>query len=198
MSLSRRQILSGIVLSPFAAAAGTVAAAQKRTWPEKPRVPTDFNPEEFFVELAENGTGFVIGNKKAKLEVSIVFDTQCRWCVWVYNQLKPFEDRVKFNWYPTAVLNSWSELQGAAIIASKDPAAAFRENEAHFRDEFRGLDVRGKDFPFEIKKKVWENSNIARRSGCRVVPFCVLKTPEGRYIPFPKVTSEEFAKIAGL
>ena len=199
MTVSRRQLLAGAGLLPFAAAAASVSAAEKkRTWPAKPTVPTDFNPEEFFVELAERGTGLVIGNKNAKIEVSVVFDTQCPWCVWLYNQFKPFEDRVKFNWYPTAVLNSWSELQGTAIIASKDPAATFRENEAHFRDAFRGLDVRGKDFPFELKKKVWENSKIARRSGCRVVPFCVLKIPDGRFIPFPKVTSEEFAKIAGL
>ncbi|MDY4163163.1 MAG: hypothetical protein SOX97_06230 [Sutterella sp.] len=116
-TVSRRQLLAGAGLLPFAAAAASVSAAEKkRTWPAKPTVPTDFNPEEFFVELAERGTGLVIGNKNAKIEVSVVIDTQCPWCVWLYNQFKPFEDRVKFNWYPTAVLNSWSELQGRPLF----------------------------------------------------------------------------------
>ncbi|MGN1149663.1 MAG: hypothetical protein ACI4SY_03040 [Sutterella sp.] len=199
MTVSRRQLLAGAGLLPFAAIAAPVSAAEKkRTWPAKPTVPTDFNPEEFFVELAERGTGLVIGNKNAKIEVSVVFDTQCPWCVWLYNQFKPFEDRVKFNWYPTAVLNSWSELQGAAIISSADPVKTFLEHEAHFKDEFRGLDVRGKDFPFETKKKVWQNSKIARHAGTRVVPFAVVKTADGRYVPFAKVKGEEFAKLAGL
>ena len=70
ISLSRRQILSGVALTPFVAVSESVAAAEKRTWPANPRVPTDFNPEEFFVELAEKSTGFVIGNKNAKLELN--------------------------------------------------------------------------------------------------------------------------------
>ena len=49
----------------------------------------------------------------------------------------------------------------------------FLEHEALFKDEFRGLDVRGRDFPFETKKKVWQNSKIARHAGTRVVPFAV-------------------------
>ena len=93
-------------------AATAPAFAYESRWPKKPSVPTDLNAEEFFTELAEKGSGFVVGNEKADTVVMMTFDTQCRWCVWEYEQFKPFLDRVKFVWHPVAVLNPWSELQG--------------------------------------------------------------------------------------
>lgn len=196
MNVSRRVLLTGVGALTLAAAAPTYAYTSN--WPAKPKIPTDFNAEEFFTELAEKGTGLTIGNPDAKLVVNIVFDTQCPWCVHNYNEFKPFEDLVRFNWFPVAVLNPWSEPQGAAIISSADPVKTFLEHEAHFKDEFRGLDVRGKDYPFEPRNKVWINSKIARRAGTRTVPFAVLKTEDGRFVPFGVVKSAEFAKLAGL
>ena len=197
MSLNRRQILACAGLFGIAAAAPAMAA-EKKKWPKKPSVPTDFNPEEFYVELEEKGTGFVFGNKDAKITVRVVFDTQCPWCVWQYKEFEPYLDRVKFIWYPVAVLNPWSEIQGAAILSAADPAKAFLEHEAHFKDEFRGLDVRGKEYPFDVRKKVWDNSKVARRAGCISVPFSVAKLPDGRYVSLAELKGAEFAKLVGL
>ena len=58
MPFSRRKMLASIsVLGVGAWATPTLMAAQSR-WPKKPSVPTDFNAEEYFVELALTmGTG---------------------------------------------------------------------------------------------------------------------------------------------
>ena len=150
------------------------AIAYESRWPKKPSVPTDLNAEEFFTELAEKGSGFVVGNEKADTVVMMTFDTQCRWCVWEYEQVKPFLDRVKFVWHPVAVLNPWSELQGAAILAAKDPKAMFLEHEAHMKDAvFKGLDVRKMEIPFEKREAVWTNTKVFRRAAAREVPFGV-------------------------
>ena len=198
MTFNRRQILACAGLFSLAAAAAPVMAADNKTWPKKPDVPTDFNAEEFFVELEEKGTGIVFGNKDAKITVRVVFDTQCPWCVWQYKEFEPYLDRVKFVWYPVAVLNPWSEPQGAAILSAADPAKAFLEHEAHFKDEFRGIDVRGKEYPFEVRKQVWDNSKVARRAGTRSVPFSVARTADGRYVPVAEQKGAEFAKLVGL
>lgn len=155
--ITRRQFIGAVGLMTVAATAP--AFAYESRWPKKPSVPTDLNAEEFFTELAEKGSGFVVGNEKADTVVMMTFDTQCRWCVWEYEQFKPFFDRVKFVWHPVAVLNPWSELQGAAILAAKDPKAMFLEHEAHMKDAvFKGLDVRKMEIPFEKREAVWTNT----------------------------------------
>ena len=152
--ITRRQFIGAVGLMTVAATAP--AFAYESRWPKKPSVPTDLNAEEFFTELAEKGSGFVVGNEKADTVVMMTFDTQCRWCVWEYEQFKPFLDRVKFVWHPVAVLNPWSELQGAAILAAKDPKAMFLEHEAHMKDAvFKGLDVRKMEIPFEKRKAMF-------------------------------------------
>ena len=114
----------------FMLAAGAAAAAaipvvgakeaQKRTWPDQPDVPTDFQAERCFVELAEKGEGVVFEGPKDGPVVRLAFDTQCPWCKWQFEQLKPFLGRATFIWHPVAVLNPWSEPQGAAILAAQD------------------------------------------------------------------------------
>ena len=64
--------------------------------------------------------------------------------------------------------------------------------------DFRGLDVRNVELPFDARKKVWDYSKAFRRACGISVPFGVLKTTDGRYIPVPQVTTEEFAKLSGL
>ena len=140
------------------AADGKTSKPAKRTWPDMPTVPTDFNAERCFVELQDAGDGVVFQGPKNGPVVRLAFDTQCPWCVWQYEQLKPFLKQVTFIWHPVAVLNPWSELQGAAILSAKDRKAKFLEHEAHFHDkDFRGLDVR----------------NVERRSGTTPKPSVV-------------------------
>ena len=75
--ITRRQFIGAAGLMTVAATAP--AFAYESRWPKKPSVPTDLNAEEFFTELAEKGSGFVVGNEKADTVVMMTFDTQCRW-----------------------------------------------------------------------------------------------------------------------
>ena len=95
------------------AADGKTSKPAKRTWPDMPTVPTDFNAERCFVELQDAGDGVVFQGPKNGPVVRLAFDTQCPWCVWQYEQLKPFLKQVTFIWHPVAVLrtakrSSWS------------------------------------------------------------------------------------------
>ncbi|MDO5532373.1 hypothetical protein [Sutterella sp.] len=198
-SFNRRSFLAAAGALAAAALPAAHAAEKKREWPKMPDVPTDFNPERCFVELAEKGEGVVFEGPKGAPVVRIVFDPQCQWCVWEYNQLKPFLGKVTFIWHPVAVLNPNSEPQGAAILSAADPKAKFLEHEAHFRDEkFKGLDIRGQEFPWEKRVKVWENSKAFRRAAGNSVPFGAIQMPDGRYIAMPQSTTAEFAKLTGV
>lgn len=195
MFLSRRTFLGGAALAMLS----TAVSAAESCWPKKPSVPTDFNAEEFFVELSERGTGFSFGPRESANVVLMTFDTQCRWCVWQYRQFEPYLDRVRFVWHPVAVLNPWSELQGAAILSATNPQERFLEHEAHMNDaSFKGLDVRSMTVPWEKREAVWANTKIFRRSGAREVPFGVLKTADGRYVPIAEQTGEAFGQLTKL
>ncbi len=199
MPFSRRQMLASIGLLGVGALSSPFVMATQSRWPKKPAVPTDFNAEEYFVEFSEHGHGLVFGNPNANAVVLMTFDTQCRWCVWQYQQYEPYLDRVKFVWHPVAVLNPWSELQGAAILSAKDPQATFLKHEEYIQDpNFKGLDVRGMTLPFEAREAVWTNTKIFRRSGAREVPFGVLRQSDGRYIAVVEQTGDSFAKLAGF
>lgn len=201
MQLNRRNLLALFGMSLVSSVA--VAAdekAKKHEWAKKPDIPTDFNPEEFFVELMEKGEGVALPtNKEGQMTVRMVFDSQCPWCVWQFKEFLPFVNQINFIWYPVAVLNPWSELQGAAILSASSPYETFMEHEKHFKDpDFRGLDVRGKEYPFEKRQAVWNNSKVARRSGVRTVPFGVLQTREGKFVPLNEIKTADFAKLTGL
>ena len=113
-ALTRRSLMLAAGMLACAAIP-TARAAKKREWPALPEVPADLNAERLFVELAENGEGVRFESRKGAPVVNMVFDPQCQWCVWEFEQFRPFMDRVTFVWHPVAVLNPWSELQGAAI-----------------------------------------------------------------------------------
>lgn len=202
MNMNRRRFVAGAGLLGLAAAAAPALAYEDK-WPKKPAVPTDFNAEEFFVEYDKKGVGVTFGKADADRVAYIAFDTQCPWCRVLYEELKPLFGEMKFVFFPCAELSPWSEPQGAYILAAKDRAARFEEHEQHFKDEgFRGLDVRSpeaqKEITFELRSDVWTNSKIFRRAGARVIPFGVLRMPDGTYKAFGNKKTDEFRKFAGL
>lgn len=201
--LDRRSALRAAFTAGLIAAGATgmplSAAAYESKWPAKPRVPTDLNLEELFVELDKGGKGVRVSTVKDAPTAYMVFDCQCSWCVWQEAQLEPFFKKVNFVWFPVAVLSPWSPLQGGAILAAKDPVATWRSHREHFKDpEFKGLDVRKMTVPFEMQQAVWENSKIYRRAGGREVPFGVMKATNGRFIAIPEMKREEFTSITGI
>ena len=109
-------------------AAGTVpgampAFAYESKWPAKPRVPSDLNLEELFVELEQGGKGIRVSDVKDAPTVYMLFDAQCSWCVWQEAQFEPFFKKVNFVWFPVAVLSPWSRSKAAPCSQTRIPWA---------------------------------------------------------------------------
>lgn len=82
--------------------------------------------------------------------------------------VKPLLSKVNVIFFPIAFLNINSEPQGSTILASKEPWKKYEEQHEHFRDpEFRGIRYDLSKLPDDLRNKVWLNTKLHRRAGCR-------------------------------
>ncbi|MBS6157654.1 MAG: Tat pathway signal protein, partial [Sutterella sp.] len=50
--------------------------------------------------------------------------------------------------------------------------------------------------PEDLRNKVWTNTKLHRRAGCRAVPYGVFKNSKGEYKPFDEnLSTEELAAL---
>lgn len=200
MALTRRQLIGTTAGLGLTMGLGMTPASAK----DMPAVPTDFDAKQCFDALMkafeEKKTGIRTAPEIPGAPTAVMlFDTQCQWCIWQEAQLEPFAKKVNFIWFPVAVLNHWSEPQGAAILESKTPLETWKQHRDNFRSaDFKGLDVRKMEISMQARDAVWTNSKIYRRAGGREVPFGVLHSTDGRLIVLPQLKSEEFEKLTGI
>lgn len=111
--------------------------------------------------------------------------------------MKPLQNYVDVVWFPISYLNIHSEPQGTTMLAAKEPWKVFEEQHDHFKDpDFRGIRYDISKLPEELRNKVWNNTKIHRRVGCRAVPYGVFKNSTGEYVPFDEnLTTDELAKL---
>ena len=111
--------------------------------------------------------------------------------------VKPLLSKVNVIFFPIAFLNINSEPQGSTILASKEPWKKYDEQHEHFRDpEFRGIRYDLAKLPDDLRNKVWTNTKLHRRAGCRAVPYGVFKNSKGEYKPFDEnLSTEELAAL---
>ena len=98
-------------------------------------------------------------------------------------------------------MNIHSEPQATTILIDKDPLGKLDEHFAHFNDiEFRGIRYGAVEkLPVEVRDKVWTNTKLHRRAGCRAVPYGVFKNSKGQYVPFDeRLTVEELKELFEL
>lgn len=186
-------------------ALGTAAAAAAAFFPgavaAKPaNVPVIWDGKKMWETFEKDGTGFSFPHKPGSPKAYVTFDTQCPDCIRFYDNIAPLLDNINLVWCPIAFLNIHSDPQGAAILIAKNPAEKFMEQHLHFRDAgFRGFRYDLAKIPEDVRNKVWTNTKLARRSGCRAVPFGVYKNPEGEYIALDEnLKTEELKAIFGL
>ena len=147
-------------------ALGTAAAAAAAVFPgaaaAKPaNVPVIWDGKKMWETFEKDGTGFSFPHKPGSPKAYVTFDTQCPDCIRFY-------DNINLVWCPIAFLNIHSDPQGAAILIAKNPAEKFMEQHLHFRDAgFRGFRYDLAKIPEDVRNKVWTNTKLARRSGCR-------------------------------
>ena len=118
----------------------------------------------------------------------------------LFTRIKPLLNDVDVIFYPISFMNIHSEPQGTTILMSKDPAKTFEEQHEHFKDpDFRGIRYDVSKLPEDLRNKVWTNTKLHRRSGCRAVPYGVFKNSKGEYVPFDEnLTTEELKKVFEL
>jgi hypothetical protein len=192
--LSRRTLLESAALACAATASGA-ALAKPAT------VPSIWEGKKMYDTMLRQGTYFTYPGPHRRKVAHVFIDTQCPDCERLFTRLQPLFDRVEVRFYPIAYLGIHSEPQGTTILMSKTPWKVFDEHHKHFRDaEFRGLRYGPVDrLPEELRTKVWTNTKLHRRCGCRAVPYGVYKNSKGEFLPFDEnLTTRELARLFEL
>lgn len=186
---SRRFVLSAVGAAAVLPATQAVAAPAK--------VPSIWDGQKMYETYAKDGTGFSLPGPAGRPKAYVAFDPQCPDCVRLQKRLKPLQNYVDVVWFPISYLNIHSEPQGTTMLAAKEPWKVFEEQHDHFKDpDFRGIRYDISKLPEDLRNKVWINTKIHRRVGCRAVPYGVFKNSKGEYVPFDEnLTTDELAKL---
>ncbi len=164
-------------------------------------VPVIWDGKKMYESFEKEGTGISSKGQAGRPKAYVAFDTQCRDCWQLHRKLAPFMDKIEFVFCPISFMNIHSEPQATTILIDKDPLAKLEEHFAHFTDiEFRGIHYGlVEKLPVEIRDKVWTNTKLHRRAGCRAVPYGVFKDSKGQYLPFDeRLTVEELKQLFEL
>ncbi len=191
---SRRDTLIGGFASLLALGAQSAHAAPAS-------VPVIWDGKKMYESFAKEGTGISSKGPAGRPKAYVAFDTQCRDCWQLHRKLASFMDKIEFVFCPISFMNIHSEPQATTILIDKDPLAKLEEHFAHFTDiEFQGIRYGlVEKLPVEVRDKVWTNTKLHRRSGCRAVPYGVFKNSKGQYLPFDeRLTVEELKQLFEL
>lgn len=164
-------------------------------------VPVIWDGKKMYESFEKEGTGISSKGQAGRPKAYVAFDTQCRDCWQLHRKLAPFMDKIEFVFCPISFMNIHSEPQATTILIDKDPLAKLEEHFAHFTDvEFRGIHYGlVEKLPVDIRDKVWTNTKLHRRAGCRAVPYGVFKNSKGQYLPFDeRLTIEELKQLFEL
>lgn len=191
--ISRRQALT-------LAVAGAVTATAQKSVAAPAKVPSIWEGQKMYDSILKDGTGFSNPGPKGRKKAYVFFDPQCPDCIRLLDRAAPLYDKVEFFVYPIAYLNIHSDPQGALMLSSPEPFKVLEEHHAHFRDaDFRGIRYDINKLDPDIRNKVWLNTKLHRRCGCRAVPYGVFKNSKGEYVPFDEnLLTEELAKLFEL
>jgi thiol:disulfide interchange protein DsbG len=120
--------------------------------------------------------GFTVGSPMSVRTVYVFFDAQCPHCSHLWYSSKPLKTQAKFVWIPIRLLNDSSEMQAAAILAAKDPAAAMDEHEASMMDKKGGIKPEG-DVSAQ-RAIVKKNTALFEKFNFQSVPSIVTKNAQ--------------------
>ena len=164
-------------------------------------VPVIWDGKKMYESFEKEGTGISSKGQAGRPKAYVAFDTQCRDCWQLHRKLAPFMDKIEFVFCPISFMNIHSEPQATTILIDKDPLAKLEEHLAHFTAiEFRGIHYGPVEkLTVEIRDKVWSNTKLHRRAGCRAVPYGVFKNSKGQYLTFAeRFTIEELKQLYEL
>lgn len=148
------------------------------------------------VEAIESqAKGFSVGPVMSSRVVYVFFDTQCPHCAALWDAAKPLKAQARFVWVPVGVLGPDSLVQGAAILAAPDPAAAMEAHEQTMRESKRGIVPAGN--VDTQKEAVTRNTKLLDGFGIGSVPTLVMKQAGGVKVQEGSMPTDALAKWIG-
>ena len=191
-TLTRRSLLGAAVLC---------AAAAQPVFAKPASVPSIWDGRKMYETMEKDGTYFTYPGSSGRKVAHVFIDTQCPDCDRLFTRLQPLFSRVEVRFYPISFMNIHSEPQATTILMAKAPWKLFDRHHEHFRDaDFRGLRYgKVEALPVELRNKVWTNTKLHRRCGCRAVPYGVFKNSRGEFVPFDEnLTTRELQGLFEL
>lgn len=120
--------------------------------------------------------------KQAKAVMYVFFDANCLYCHVTWKALQLYERvGLQVRWVPVAYQKESSYGRAAAMLAAKDPLAAFRSNETGYREKSYdgGLKPAAK-VSAEVRSQLDANTALMNHFGVPATPALVWKDAKGR------------------
>lgn len=127
-------------------------------------------------EIQSQAQGFTAGQAMSARTVYVFFDAQCPHCGALWYASKPLKSQAKFVWIPIRLLKDESEVQGAGILAAKDPVQTMDDHEASLQDRKGGLKPEG-DIAAQ-RAAVKKNTELFNKYSFNAVPTLVTKNAQ--------------------
>lgn len=166
----------------------------------KSDLPKVINPTDMGKAITKT-TNFLIGSPKAKKAVWMVADPNCIFCHMTWEHLKPYVNKgeLQIHMIPVGFLKPSSAAKAETIIASKDPAKAWRYDEAHFNvAEEEGGIVPLKVIPANDRHDIQANNTWMNQHGINGTPFLVYQNSQGKWAINPGMPGNTEAFLSGI
>jgi thiol:disulfide interchange protein DsbG len=169
-------------------------AAMQQYLPPPPPPP---NAAKNFASLKDTHT-YVWGQASAKKEIWFLEDPDCIWCHRLFDALSPAVNsgEVKVHVIQAGFLKPDSLAKAAAIMASKDPAAALVEDETKFNVSAEEGGITGSLKDAKAVAEVKANNAWMQSHGVGGTPYVLYKDVHGQVQVVPGMPSDVSAMLA--
>ena len=126
--------------------------------------------------VAAEAKGFTVGAMMNANAVYVFFDAQCPHCAHLWEASVPLHKKAKFVWIPVGLINPSSSSQGAALLASADPAQSMAAHEKSMLAGQGGISAPSSVDP-AMADAIKSNTRLFNNLGVESVPFIVARNP---------------------
>lgn len=126
--------------------------------------------------VAAEAKGFTVGAMMNANAVYVFFDAQCPHCAHLWEASVPLHKKAKFVWIPVGLINPSSSSQGAALLASADPALSMAAHEKSMLAGQGGISAPSSVDP-AMADAIKSNTRLFNNLGVESVPFIVARNP---------------------
>lgn len=175
-------IAASVVLSSFSGvkpvATPAASSSQTSSTSATPATSTDTPAQgPSIARIAAEAKGFSVGPVGRAHTTYVFFDSQCKHCAALWENMKPLADQTRAVWIPVGVLGAASVAQGSVILGAEDPVAKMNEHKELMAQGKRGISAMGTAND-EQKAIIEANTKLMQEMGGTGVPFIVARNAE--------------------